>query len=102
MAQVVVLAGHTQVAGGAHRGPLLRQVTLLDPCQDPVMHLAIDPADAAVTQGYRLREGAFLDVFVDGRPGKTGRIDDFFQADDPHERGSSYSFRGLAMPVKKH
>lgn len=44
-----VLTGHAQMADGA-RGSSLSQVALLDPYQDPVMHFAIDPADAAVAQ----------------------------------------------------
>ena len=67
MAQVSVLAGHAQMADGA-RGSSLSQIALLDPGQDPVVHLAIDPADAAVAQRYRFREGAFRDVLVQGRP----------------------------------
>src|SRR5690606_34089093 len=101
MAMQIVLTGHAQVADG-ERGSSLSLVTLLDPGQDPIVHLAIDPPDAAVAQRDWFREGSFRDVFVDGRSAKTGRVDDFFQTDDPHERGSSYSFRGLAEPVKKH
>ncbi len=67
MAQVAVLAGHTQMANRARSSPL-GLVTFLDPGQDPVVHLAIDPADAAVAQRYRFREGAFRDVLVQGRP----------------------------------
>ena len=43
------LTGHTQMAGGARRSTLC-QVTLLDPSQDPVVHLAVDPTDATVAQ----------------------------------------------------
>ena len=50
------------------------------------MYLAVYPADAAIPQRNRLREGALPDVLVDGRPCQAGRIDYFFQANDPHER----------------
>lgn len=46
---LLVLAGHAQMADGA-RGGSLSQIALLDLGQDPVVHLAIDPADAAVAQ----------------------------------------------------
>lgn len=89
-----VLTGHAQVADGA-RGSSLSLVTLLDPGQDPVVNLAIDPADAAVAQRYRFREDAFRDVFVDCRSGKTGRVDDFFQTDDSHEQAPLYGSEDL-------
>ena len=89
MAQVAVLAGHTQMANRARSGTL-GLVTLLDPSQDPIVHLAIDPADAAVAQRYRFREGAFADVLVQGRPRQAGRVDDFFQTDDSHEQAPLY------------
>lgn len=47
------LASHTQVAGGTHYRPL-NQVTFLDPCQDPVVHLAVDPTNTASTKGTGL------------------------------------------------
>src|SRR5690606_14095004 len=62
------------------------QIALLDPCKDPIVHLSFNPTDAAVTQRDRPWEGTLPDVLVDGRPRQAGRIDDFFQADDPHER----------------
>ena len=89
MAQVAVLAGHAQMANRARSGTL-SLVTLLDPGKDPVVHLAIDPADAAVAQRYRFREGAFADVLVQGRPRQAGRVDDFFQTDDSHEQAPLY------------
>lgn len=46
---LLALAGHAQMADGT-RGRALCLVTLLNPGQDPVVHLAIDPADAAVAQ----------------------------------------------------
>lgn len=84
-----VLASHAQVAGGTYCRTL-GLVTLLDPSQDPIVHLAIDPADAAVAQRYRFREGAFADVLVQGRPRQAGRVDDFFQTDDSHEQAPLY------------
>ena len=39
------------------------------PCQDPLLHLGVDPADATVAQRDRLREGALPDIPVDGRSG---------------------------------
>ena len=74
MAQVAVLAGHTQMANRA-RSSTLCLVTLLDPGQDPIVHLAINPADAAVAQRYRFREGAFRDVLVQGRPRQSSSND---------------------------
>ena len=74
MAQVAVLAGHAQMADGTSGRPL-SLVTLLDPGKDPVVHLAIDPADAAVAQRYRFREGAFRDVLVQGRPRQASSSD---------------------------
>ena len=97
---LLVLAGHAQVTDRA-RSSSLGLVTFLDPGQDPVVHLAIDPADAAVAQRYRFREGAFRDVFVDGRPGKTCRVDDFFQTDDSHEQAPLW-LRGSAGVVKNY
>lgn len=86
---LLALAGHAQMADGT-RGRALCLVTLLDPSQDPIVHLAIDPADAAVAQRYRFREGAFRDVLVQGRPRQAGRVDDFFQTDDSHEQAPLY------------
>lgn len=86
---LLVLAGHAQMADGACGGSL-SQIALLDLGQDPVVHLAIDPADAAVAQRYRFREGAFADVLVQGRPRQAGRVDDFFQTDDSHEQAPLY------------
>lgn len=97
MVQVAVLAGHAQMADGTC-GRSLSLVTLLDPGQDPVVHLAINPADAAVAERYRFREGAFRDVFVDGRPRQASRVDDFFKTDDSHEQAPLW-LRGSAEAV---
>lgn len=65
------------------------QVTLFNPSQDPVLHLSFYPANATFAQQDHFWESTFSYVLVDGRPGQTGRIDDVFQANDSHERGSS-------------
>ena len=65
------------------------------PCQDPLLHLGVDPADATVTQRDRLRKGALPDIPIDGRSGQTGRVDDLFQADNSHKQISLVSLREI-------
>lgn len=82
----------------------LSHVALLYPCQDPFLHLGVDPADATVAQRDRLWEAALPDVLVDGRSGQTGRVNHFFQANNSHKQVSSISLedeRDLNLPASK-
>lgn len=50
-------------------GISLSHVALLYSCQDPFLHLGVDPADATGAQRDRLWEGALPDILIDGRSG---------------------------------
>ena len=65
-------------------------VTLLNPCQDPILDFTFDKPDRPIAQRDWGHKPAFADVLVQGRPRQAGRVDDFFQTDDSHEQAPLY------------
>ena len=66
------------------------------------MNFTFHPGNAPIPQWDRLGESSFGDVLIDGGPAQAGAVDNFFQANDSHERAPLVSFRGFAKPVKKY